>query len=56
MDIIFHVLFCIALSIVFMAQTSQYLQMWTEEMLIEFLSKSMVSKKFANLCKFGKYH
>jgi len=49
MDILFH-----ALSIVFMVETSQYLKIQAEERLVQLLSKSMVSKKFANLCKFGK--
>jgi len=49
MDIVFS-----ALSVVFMVQTSQYLQMQAEERLASFLSKSIVSKTFANCCKFGK--
>jgi len=37
-----------------MVQISQYLQMQAEEKLVKFLSECMMSKKFANLCKFGK--
>jgi len=41
MGILFHVL-----SIAFMVQTRKYLQMQAEERLVQFLSESMVSKKF----------
>ena len=37
-----------------MIQTSQYLQMQAEERVVYFLTESIVSIKFANLCKLGK--
>jgi len=50
MDVLFS-----ALSIVFLVQISQYLQMQAEESL-QFLNESTVSNEFANLCKFWKEH